>query len=101
MSTLYLFTDVVDVFNLDSKDECDKPSDSKDSGLDKFHDIMYETPLYAMLVGTPQNPKYFEGIPYTTPLIDIDQYNGILQEIDDTLESRIYLWKAAQKNENT
>lgn len=97
MASLCVYTDAAYIFNL--YNDSDEPE--ADDQLDKFDKIMYGTPLYAMLVGTQQNPKYFNGIPYTTPLIDVDQYNGILRSIDDTLESSLYFWRAAQKNENT
>lgn len=57
--------------------------------ISKPSDIVYDSPLYAMLVGCPEHPVHFEGTAYTEPAIDTEQYYTILARVDDELDKFI------------
>lgn len=57
--------------------------------ISKPSDVVYDSPLYAMLVGCPEHPVHFEGAAYTEPAIDTEQYYAILDRVNDELEKFI------------
>lgn len=60
-------------------------------------EIIYGTPLYAMLVGCPERPIYFEGEAYTEPAVDTEQYYTVLALVSNALLEVTQI--AEQKNE--
>lgn len=47
--------------------------------------LVYETPIYAQMVGTEQKPQYFRGVAYTKPLINVEQFNSLVDAAYATL----------------
>lgn len=50
-----------------------------------FTELLYGTPLYAMLVGSPERPVSCGNKVYTTPAVDIEQYRAIISTVENTL----------------
>ncbi|MPM01427.1 hypothetical protein SDC9_47667 [bioreactor metagenome] len=71
-----------------------------------FTELLYGTPLFAMLVGSPERPVYCGNKAYTSPAVDIEQYQAIISTVENTLPKYI-LWSyfkhkyGDEKNEET
>lgn len=65
---------------------------------DWINDIVYSTPLYALMTGTEENPAYFEGEKYTSAIIDMAQYHDLISSIKDTVNVAFASsWATARK----
>lgn len=62
----------------------DYPIDENDiEGLVNF---LYGTPLYAMMVGSPEHPVHYSGKAYTQPMIDMEQFDSLVDGLNLLLQ---------------
>jgi len=48
-------------------------------------ELLYGTPLFAMLAGSPERPVSCGNKVYTSPAVDIEQYRAIISTVENTL----------------
>lgn len=70
----------------------------EEGGIAKFTELLYGTPLYAMLAGSPEHPVHFDGKAYTEPAIDIEQFDTILKSVSTTLNRSFELLNKFQES---
>lgn len=64
----------------------------------KCSEIIYDAPLYAMLVGCPERPIYFEGEAYTEPAVDTKQFYTILSSVNTAMLEIIEHFEVKEPN---
>lgn len=63
---------------------------------DKCWNLVYGTPVFAMVVGHENHPVIFEGREYDGSMIDVEQYEQILTAIDQKIAYEITNSRMAQ-----